>query len=291
MNPMARTREAIAKVRPVLAGMRNGFSLIVAPHGTKSPTTFNLPANVGLLLSVLVIVFVVGLAFVGVTYTRMAMLALQTTRLRSENELLRAQNAKIGEIESEMAHIEEFKRQIETWAGIMEERRRPAAGRGDDLPLSNSWPRRYTYGIMKPFYTEFAAYSRGMILPADGWVSRGFADDVTVGGGHPGVDLVAPKGTPVRCALDGVVKSARWDDVYGNVIVVEHGDSLRTLYGHNDKMLVKEGESVKKGQIIAVVGSTGKSTAPHVHFEILKNNKPIDPGAYMDFTKSNTIAD
>jgi murein DD-endopeptidase MepM/ murein hydrolase activator NlpD len=82
------------------------------------------------------------------------------------------------------------------------------------------------------------------------------------------------------------VKEARWDEVYGNLVVVEHGDSLSTIYGHNDKTLVKEGDHVTKGQIIATVGSTGKSTAPHVHFEILRNGKPVDPGVYMELTKS-----
>jgi murein DD-endopeptidase MepM/ murein hydrolase activator NlpD len=125
-----------------------------------------------------------------------------------------------------------------------------------------------------------------MILPANGWVSRAFGSDAAGKSGHAGIDIVAPKGTPVRCALDGVVKSAGWDDVYGNLVVVEHGDSLATLYGHNDRVVVKAGDRVAKGQIIAVVGSTGKSTAPHVHFEILRDNKPVDPGSYIDLTKS-----
>jgi hypothetical protein len=285
-NMIARTREVITKVRPVLAHMRKGFSLIVAPHGTGTPVTFNLPANVGMLLFILVIVFVVGLGFVGVTYTKMALLALRASKLRSENQLLRMQNEKIREIEFEMTRIEKLKKQIEAWAGIMDEKGSLSSILGDQIPATNFWPRRYTYAIMKPFYTSSASYPRGMMLPASGWVSKDFIDEATGEPGHPGIDIVASKGTPVRCALDGVVKSAGWDDVYGNLVVVEHGDSLSTLYGHNDKILVKEGDNVKKGQIIAVAGSTGKSTAPHVHFEILKNNKPVDPGIYIDLTKS-----
>jgi murein DD-endopeptidase MepM/ murein hydrolase activator NlpD len=285
-NPIARMREIAAKVRPVFAHLRKGFSLIVTPHGTGTTVTFNLPANVGMLVLVMVIVFVVGLGFVGITYTRMALLALQASTLSSENKTLRAQNEKIKEIEFELVRIEKLKRQIEAWAGIMDEKGRLAGALGDQIPATNFWPRRYTYAIMKPFYTGFAGHSGGMILPASGWVSRVFADRATGAGGHPGIDIVAPKGTPVRCAQDGVVKSAGWDDTYGNMVVVEHADLLSTLYGHNDKVVVRQGDRVTKGQIIAVVGSTGKSTAPHVHFEILRNNKPVDPGAYIDLTKS-----
>jgi murein DD-endopeptidase MepM/ murein hydrolase activator NlpD len=285
-NPIARAREVVEKARPVFAHLRNGFSLIVTPHGTGTTVTFNLPANVGMLLSVLVIAFVVGLGFVGITYTKIAFLALQASNLRSENQALRAQNEKIKEIEFELARIEKLKRQIEAWAGIMDEKGRLAGTMGSEIPVTNFWPRRYTYGIMEPFYTGFAGRSGGMILPANGWVSRAFSGGAVGKGGHAGIDIVAPKGTPVRSALDGVVKSAGWDDTYGNVVVVEHGDSLATLYGHNDRVVVKAGDRVAKGQIIAVVGSTGKSTAPHVHFEILKDNKPVDPGSYIDLTKS-----
>ena len=82
-----------------------------------------------------------------------------------------------------------------------------------------------------------------------------------------------------------MVISARRDEVYGNLIVVAHDDSISTVYGHNDKILVKEGDYVTKGQVIATVGSTGRSTAPHLHFGVLKHNKPIDPEIYADFSK------
>jgi murein DD-endopeptidase MepM/ murein hydrolase activator NlpD len=87
----------------------------------------------------------------------------------------------------------------------------------------------------------------------------------------------------VRSALGGAVKAAAWDDVYGNLIEIEHDDSLSTIYGHNEKILVKEGEYVNRGQVIATVGNTGRSTAPHLHFEVLKNGKPVDPEGYVVF--------
>ncbi|MFZ1946395.1 MAG: M23 family metallopeptidase [bacterium] len=284
-NMLRRAAGEVAKLRPVLAHLRKGFSLIVTPHGTGTTVTFDLPASVGLVILVLVVVFFVGIGFVGVTYTKLAVLAFQATKLRAENEVLRGENQKVGEIQEELARIETARHQIETWAGIADRRSGGAGDVGSDMASTNFWPRRYSYGIMKPFYVEVAAFPEGLMLPVDGWISRAFSEGTRRQPGHSGMDIAASTGTPVRCALDGVVKSAGWDDVYGNLIVVAHGDSLETLYGHNDKMLVKEGDRVTKGQAVALAGSTGKSTAPHVHFEIRRNNKPVDPSAFLDSTK------
>jgi murein DD-endopeptidase MepM/ murein hydrolase activator NlpD len=275
----------IAKVRPVLANLRKGFSLILTPHGTGTTVTFDLPANIGMMVFVLVVVFFVGIGFVGVTYTKLALLALQATKLRAENEMLRAENRKIEEIQAEIARIESVKRQIETWAGVAGDRTRGGNPEDAIVPTTNYWPRRYSYAIMKPFYMGFAPSGTGMLVPADGWISRGFTVESRTEAGHPGIDIVVPKGTPVRCALDGTVRRAGWDEVYGNLIVVDHADSIETAYGHNDKILVKEGDNVTKGQIIAVVGSTGKSTAPHLHFSVAKNNRPVDPAQYLDLAR------
>lgn len=278
-------REA-GKLKPVFVHLRRGFSLIVAPHGTGNTVTFDLPANVGVVLFALAVIFFVGTALVGITYTKLAVLAVQASRLRAENEALRAENSKIQDIQAEMDKIEGLKRQIEAWAGIAEpEEAGPAASDADSWS-TNLWPRRYTYGIMKPFYAGLSAYPDGPVLPAEGWVSRGFSVGSGTEADHPGIDIVVPKGTPVRCALDGTVASAGWDDVYGNLIVVAHGDTLKTLYGHNEKALVKEGDRVAKGQVIGLAGSTGRSTAPHVHFEILKQGRPVDPAAYIKRTDS-----
>lgn len=275
----------LAKMRPVFASLRRGFSLIVTPHGTGTTVTFDLPANIGMVVFVLVVIFFVGIGFVGVTYTKLAVLALQATKLRAENEMLRAETEKIGEIQAEIARIENLKRRIETWVGVAEGRITGRDAEEAAVHATNYWPRRYTYSIMKPFYEGLVSSREGLLIPADGWISRGFTVEAGTKAGHPGIDIVASKGTPVRCALDGVVKSAGWDDVYGNLVVVEHADSIQTAYGHNDKILVKEGDDVTKGQIIAVVGSTGKSTAPHVHFSITKNNRPVDPEKYLDLTR------
>jgi murein DD-endopeptidase MepM/ murein hydrolase activator NlpD len=282
-------KRLLTKIRLVMHHVSQGFSFIVAPHGSGTTVTFNLPGKVATTLVILLIVFIAGAAFVGVTYTKMALLALETSKLRAENDALREESGKIAELEQEIIRIDAIRRQIEAWAGMVPSRQAATAGAGDNSLVPNSWPRKYTYAIMRPFYTERPPYPHGMVAPASGWVSRRFIDDGEDKPQHPGVDIAASVGTPVRCALDGTVTSAGWDDVYGNLIVVEHSESLSTVYGHNDKILVKEGDDVTKGQVIATVGNTGRSTAPHLHFEVLKNRVPIDPELYVKFdTNSET---
>jgi murein DD-endopeptidase MepM/ murein hydrolase activator NlpD len=273
----------VSKLRLVIGHVSQGFSFIVAPHGTGTTVTFNLPGRVATAVLILIIVLMAAVAFVGVTYTRLAVLALETSRLKAENEALREDNQKITELEQEVIRIDNMRRQIEAWAGVVPGKGMMSSPVSGYALTPNVWPRRYTYAIMRPFYTERAPYPHGMVAPAAGWVSRRFMADGAGEPAHPGVDIAASAGTPVRCALDGTVKSARWDDIYGNVIVVEHNDSLSTVYGHNEKMLVKEGEYVAKGQVIATIGSTGRSTAPHLHFEVLKGLSPVDPELYVKF--------
>ena len=95
---------------------------------------------------------------------------------------------------------------------------------------------------------------------------------------HHGVDFTAPTGTDIYATGDGVVMEAsRSFGGYGNLIVINHGFSYKTYYGHLSRILVTPGERVKRGQLIGYVGNTGKSTAPHLHYEVWKNNQTVNP--------------
>jgi murein DD-endopeptidase MepM/ murein hydrolase activator NlpD len=95
---------------------------------------------------------------------------------------------------------------------------------------------------------------------------------------HAGLDFAAPTGTPVYATGDGVVEIAGSEgDGYGNKVVINHGYGYHTLYGHNSKIKVRAGQHVKRGETIALVGSTGKSTGAHLHYEVWKNGQKINP--------------
>ena len=94
---------------------------------------------------------------------------------------------------------------------------------------------------------------------------------------HTGVDLRATSGTKIYAANSGTVITSKYNTAYGNYVVIDHGGGIATLYAHMTKRLVKEGEKVKQGQVIGYVGSTGYSTGPHLHFEIIKDGDYVDP--------------
>jgi lipoprotein NlpD len=113
-----------------------------------------------------------------------------------------------------------------------------------------------------------------LIWPTQGIVSQGFRKYQ-----HEGIDIAGASGTPVVAAASGTVVKAGWNEWgLGNAVVVEHPDGSVTVYGHNSRLLVKQGQQVNQGQVIAEIGSTGNSTAPHLHFEVRKNHRfAVDP--------------
>ena len=122
-------------------------------------------------------------------------------------------------------------------------------------------------------------------VPCPGFISSGFGyrRDPVWGGWefHKGVDIVAPRGTPVRAPADGVVVFAGRRGGYGLCVELDHGHGITTFYGHASRLNVKTGTRVRRGDVICYVGSTGKSTGPHLHYEIRVRGKPVDPTLFM----------
>jgi murein DD-endopeptidase MepM/ murein hydrolase activator NlpD len=98
---------------------------------------------------------------------------------------------------------------------------------------------------------------------------------------HKGIDLAQPTGTPVYATADGIVGKAEWYSSYGNYIQIEHGGEMQTRYAHLSGYAVAAGEHVRKGQLIGYVGSTGRSTGPHLHYEVRVAGEAVDPTPYM----------
>jgi murein DD-endopeptidase MepM/ murein hydrolase activator NlpD len=101
---------------------------------------------------------------------------------------------------------------------------------------------------------------------------------------HPGQDFAAPIGTEVYATADGIIENAESSAShlgYGNCIIIDHGFGYKTLYGHLSRFNIKRGQKVKRGNLIGFVGSTGKSTGPHLHYEVIKNNEKVNPINYF----------
>jgi len=114
-------------------------------------------------------------------------------------------------------------------------------------------------------------------LDVVGFVTRGQVRPGDPAESHPGIDIAVPAGTPVRAAGAGLVAQAATDPAYGLFVLLRHTGGYETMYGHASRLLVREGDSVASGQVVALSGSCGRSTAPHLHFEIRRAGKSLDP--------------
>ena len=124
------------------------------------------------------------------------------------------------------------------------------------------------------------------ILPAEGWITQQFNDDTTQGGtAHPGIDIAAAEGMIIKAPAPGTVFNVGEDQYYGNLIVIKHDNGFITRYGHCAKILVLKNEKVERGQTIALVGNTGHSSAPHLHYEVIRNGKNMNPMEYISSGK------
>ncbi len=136
------------------------------------------------------------------------------------------------------------------------------------------------------------AWRNGFILPIEGRISGHFGNQRIFNGvpksPHTGVDIAAPEGTPVKASGDGVVILSGKDYFYtGNMVVIDHGQSLQTIYAHLKKAAVKEGDTVNKGDIIGYVGQTGRATGPHLHWGASLNNVRFRPHSLLDINEKS----
>jgi murein DD-endopeptidase MepM/ murein hydrolase activator NlpD len=119
------------------------------------------------------------------------------------------------------------------------------------------------------------------IWPAHGWLSStmGMRTDPFTGERdyHQGLDIAADRGAPVYATADGTVRQASYQGAYGNLVVIDHGFGLETRYGHLSAFEVKDGDVVKRGDLIGLVGATGRATSPHLHYEVRVNGRVLNP--------------
>jgi len=124
------------------------------------------------------------------------------------------------------------------------------------------------------------------VMPTKGWLTSAFARErvhpiLHLARPHEGIDVTAPMGAEIEAPASGVVTDVKWVDGYGNMLTIDHGYGLVTRYAHCSKILVARGTRVQRGQRVALVGSTGLSTGPHLHYEVWVNGHPVNPMQYV----------
>ena len=153
----------------------------------------------------------------------------------------------------------------------------PGASRVRSIPTYSSPSRRSSKKKNSPTVKP----RRGILSwPTKGTLTSSFGK--RNGRKHEGIDIAAPKGTPIYSAAAGEVVFSGWGPTgYGKMVIIKHQHHLTTVYAHNSKILVKKGTRVKQGQKISLMGSTGRSTGPHLHFEVRNNTEPKNPIKYL----------
>lgn len=161
----------------------------------------------------------------------------------------------------------------------------------EPTPTPTPEPTSYPYDGPPPPYNATMAYdplelTETLEAPVSGGYTSGYGwREHPVDGGdnfHHGVDISSPEGTEIHAFADGVVEKVGVGDSYGNYLQIRHSDTVKTLYAHCSKLLKAEGEEVKMGDVIALVGSTGNVTGPHLHFEVKVNGLWHDPTYYLE---------
>lgn len=194
----------------------------------------------------------------------------RTTRLIAETMARRTELT--GEVDAKAALLNRIQRERSLYEQVVEELERTDR---DLVALIRRLQAAQAPGLVP------AIRFRQLLMPTRGRFTSGFGvrrhPIFGVRRMHSGVDIAAARGSPVRVAADGVVAYTGWFGGYGKIVIVDHGEGLSTLYAHLSSILTAAGQRVRKGQLIARVGSTGYSTGPHLHFEVRVNGTPVNP--------------
>jgi murein DD-endopeptidase MepM/ murein hydrolase activator NlpD len=283
------------------------WTFLVVPHGSDSPRSFSLSETLVKRLAICAgAVGLVAAMGVGVAFSHVA-LNLSRTASRSAVGDLTAMQARLDSLDDTLRAITRRDQQIRLLAGLSADSAAQngdsggptlAIGRVSEMTVGSSSD---IDGMIKRANSLAASFAEvtgtlahnsermariPSIMPTAGWLSSNFSLSrfhpiLHYARPHEGIDVSAPMGAPIVAPAGGVVQRVMWETGYGNVLELDHGDGIVTKYAHCSKIVVRPGQKVKRGQIIANVGSTGLSTGPHVHYEIHVNGKVVDPLTFV----------
>lgn len=191
-----------------------------------------------------------------------------------------ARSVRVGRLEAEVSRNAADRERVAALAAELERleagysRIRGLFGTDDATLPSSLWLPPAAGGSTSRIDPADAARPTSWPLTDRGFVTRGLLED---GRAHPGIDIAVPSDSYVRAAGAGTVAEVGEDPTYGFYVVIDHGEGLRSLYGHASITLVQRGQAIRRNEVIALSGSTGRSTAPHLHFEITRDGSPVDP--------------
>ncbi|MBM4183399.1 MAG: M23 family metallopeptidase [Gemmatimonadetes bacterium] len=243
------------------------LTIMIVPDGARESTTFHLSYVALRALAALSALAALGLTVMAGSWWYLAARAARASELQAEVEVMTRDRARVAALVQRLETIEGQYTQL-----------RELFGRADASALSDAWlppatPARRGAGSPQP--QDGPTLPNVWPLTERGFVTRGVHEGLE--GGHPGLDIAVASDSYIRAAGGGTVVDVGEDAVYGRFVVIDHGSGYSTLYGHASLSLVTLGQPVRARQVIALSGSTGRSTGPHLHFEVLVDGEYVDP--------------
>jgi murein DD-endopeptidase MepM/ murein hydrolase activator NlpD len=260
---------------------------------------FNIPRWSIYALLVLVFMGCCSVAGFVASYARMASKVANYNNLRREADGLRDRyqllQKEVSRTQEQLASLEFYAREVAVAYGIKQKLEGPqdisAEGKltpsyAESLADYNYLQTASSLSLQSRYASRIRAASTPSIWPVEGpiWGPFGRRSDPFSGEGtefHPGVDIGAAPGTPVHATADGFVIASGWNGGYGRLVVIDHGAGTRTYYAHLSRIFVQTGAEVRRGELVGEVGSTGRVTAPHLHYEVRNGGAPVNPYRYM----------
>ncbi len=258
-----------------MTGPKGYVTIVVHRDGELDSQTLRLPAWGYQILKWSTVTFI-ALAILGaVLYAPIVRTATRVPGLNREIVRLSSENQQVRQLSATLDALEGRYEQLQTMLGANVV---PEVGEAGDqmmvapvvharLPGTRS---TYPMGPSQPtLWPLDSLFTPGMVTRRQGELGSGAE--------HRGVDIAVPTGTPIRASGGGVIREAGYDPEYGWFVLIDHPDGYQTMYGHASRILVMTEDSVDAGMVIALAGNTGRSTAPHLHFEMRRGDELIDP--------------
>jgi murein DD-endopeptidase MepM/ murein hydrolase activator NlpD len=250
-----------------------GVTVVIQRDGATRSRTYRFPTWLLRLGSGMAIVLLVAIGLLGALYLPIYRAAARVPTLERRVARLQSDNAKVRQLSAALDSVESRYTQLRQMIGADIVR--------DPLALSSSLPLapavRARVGRTTQAASATPAVPRGWPLDEPGYVTRGQVGTGSPDEAHPGVDIAVPVGSLVRASGGGTVRQVGEDPEYGHFVLLDHPEEYQTMYGHLSRILVVEGATVATGEVIGLSGNTGRSTAPHLHFEIRQRGTSLDP--------------